>query len=243
MAVLITKAKLASIIFENIYICKEFPSFNVFAVVIFIYIKIDNSIYLFIPLPKILVMGRTITVKERILDTASRLFYYQGFNSTGINQIIAEAGVAIGSLYKHYSSKNDLLYQYLKQQDGLYFANLNDYLKEEKKPLQKLLKLVDYRIKIQKEADCSGCHFIKINAEIGRQDKQVAQLVMDHKQRQRDFINEIISEIATAQNLPMEKHSLANTIFLMIEGAIVSTSIHGNTNDLKAVKKAINQLF
>ena len=33
-------------------------------------------------------------VKERIIDTASRLFYYEGFNQTGINRIIEEAGVA-----------------------------------------------------------------------------------------------------------------------------------------------------
>lgn len=40
-------------------------------------------------------MNKSNSVKERILETASRLFYQQGFNSTGINQIIAEAGIAI----------------------------------------------------------------------------------------------------------------------------------------------------
>ena len=47
--------------------------------------------------------------RERILDTAARLFYAQGYNSTGINQVIKEANVAKASLYQHFPSKEDLL--------------------------------------------------------------------------------------------------------------------------------------
>lgn len=188
-------------------------------------------------------MKQKSSVKERILDTASRLFYHQGFNSTGINQIIAEADIAIGSLYKHYESKSDLLYHYLEQQETEYFANLNDYLKDEKQPLKKLLKLIDYRIKLQEESNFSGCHFIKINAEIGREDKKIEQFVLAHKERQREYINTLVDEISTVKTLLIEKNALQNSIFLMIEGAVVSAGINGNTDDLKAVKKSINQFF
>lgn len=188
-------------------------------------------------------MAKKSTVKERILDTASRLFYHQGFNSTGINQIIAEADIAIGSLYKHYNSKTDLLYHYLEQQEINYFANLDDYLQKETKPLQKLLKLIDYRIKLQQEANYSGCHFIKVNAEIGRGDKKIEQLIANHKQRQRDYIAALVTEISADQKLPFESNIVVSTIFLMIEGAVVSASIEGNTNDLNNVKNNIKQLF
>ncbi|QLC65103.1 TetR/AcrR family transcriptional regulator [Flavobacterium sp. LPB0248] len=188
-------------------------------------------------------MKQKSNVKKRILDTASRLFYHQGFNSTGINQIIAEADIAIGSLYKHYQSKSDLLYHYLEQQETEYFANLDDYLKDEKQPLKKLLKLIDYRIKVQEESNCSGCHFIKVNAEIGRGDKKIEQFIVAHKERQRDYIKSLVDEISTVKSFSIEKKALQNSIFLMIEGAVVSASINGNTNDLKEVKKAINQFF
>ncbi|MFH6964752.1 TetR/AcrR family transcriptional regulator [Flavobacterium plurextorum] len=188
-------------------------------------------------------MEQKISVKERILETASRLFYHQGYNSTGINQIIAEAGIAIGSLYKHYQSKSDLLYHYLEQQEIEYFANLDDFLKGEKDPIQKLLKLIDYRIKLQDESNCSGCHFIKVNAEIGREDKKIKQFIISHKKRQSDYIDTLITKISVVKNLPLEKNALQNTIFLMIEGAVVSASIHGNTDDLKAVKNTLKQLL
>ncbi|MCE7039120.1 TetR/AcrR family transcriptional regulator [Dyadobacter sp. CY312] len=93
-------------------------------------------------------MEKKISVQQRILDTASRLFYCQGFNNTGINQVIAEADIAIGSLYKHYKSKNELLYHYLEMQEIEFFYNLNEYLKGEGNPKEKLLKLINYRIQL-----------------------------------------------------------------------------------------------
>lgn len=188
-------------------------------------------------------MEQKVSVKERILETASRLFYHQGYNSTGINQIIAEAGIAIGSLYKHYQSKNDLLFHYLEQQEIEYFNELNSCLKEEKDPVQKLLKLVDYRIKLQENSNCSGCHFIKINAEIGREDKRVEQFITAHKKRQKDYINVLIDEISAVKKLSLEKSVLQNIVFLTIEGAVVSATINGNTNELQTLKNTIKQLF
>ena len=58
---------------------------------------------------------RESSVKDRILDTASRLFYDQGYHVTGINQIIDEADIARASLYNHFPSKTDLLLAYLGQ--------------------------------------------------------------------------------------------------------------------------------
>ncbi|HON76862.1 MAG TPA: TetR/AcrR family transcriptional regulator [Spirochaetota bacterium] len=47
--------------------------------------------------------------KERIVKTAVSLFYRQGVNATGINQIIDEASVAKASFYYHFKSKDDLV--------------------------------------------------------------------------------------------------------------------------------------
>ena len=41
-------------------------------------------------------------VKNRIIETASSLFYKNGYNSTGINEIISESGIAKATLYNHF---------------------------------------------------------------------------------------------------------------------------------------------
>jgi len=58
---------------------------------------------------------RKIPVRAAIIKTASRLFYQQGYSNTGINQIIAEEGIAKSSLYQHIRSIEDLLLTYLEE--------------------------------------------------------------------------------------------------------------------------------
>ena len=47
-------------------------------------------------------------VKNRIIETASSLFYKNGYNATGINEIISETGIAKATLYNHFKSKEDI---------------------------------------------------------------------------------------------------------------------------------------
>ena len=53
-------------------------------------------------------------VKNHIVETASNLFYANGYNLTGINQIISEAGIAKATLYNHFKSKEDICVSYLQ---------------------------------------------------------------------------------------------------------------------------------
>lgn len=46
--------------------------------------------------------------RGRILDAASRLFYLNGYNATGLDKIIAEAGVTKGNFYYHFKTKEAL---------------------------------------------------------------------------------------------------------------------------------------
>src|SRR6187399_2615189 len=65
-------------------------------------------------------MGRkraTSDAKQRILETADRLFYQEGVRAVGIDRIIAEASVAKMSLYNHFPSKDDLILAVLKYRE------------------------------------------------------------------------------------------------------------------------------
>lgn len=57
--------------------------------------------------------------RRRLLDTATRLFYSEGIRAVGIDRIIAEAGVAKATFYKHFPSKDDLVLAYIEEQDQL----------------------------------------------------------------------------------------------------------------------------
>ncbi len=59
------------------------------------------------------------SVRERILQTAMKLFYSQGIKSTGINQIIEESKVAKASFYNHFPSKRDLIKECVIEYDKI----------------------------------------------------------------------------------------------------------------------------
>ena len=56
--------------------------------------------------------------RQRLLETADRLFYAGGVRSVGIDTIIAEAGVAKMTLYTHFPSKDDLIVAVLQYREG-----------------------------------------------------------------------------------------------------------------------------
>lgn len=55
-----------------------------------------------------------MSAKQKILDTSRELFYKRGVNSTGIDLIIAEAGIAKATLYNNFESKEALVASYLE---------------------------------------------------------------------------------------------------------------------------------
>src|SRR5271168_2113588 len=53
------------------------------------------------------------SMKERILETADRLFYLQGIRAIGVDTIAAEIGISKRTLYNHFPSKDALIAAYL----------------------------------------------------------------------------------------------------------------------------------
>lgn len=56
-------------------------------------------------------------VRQRILQTASDLFYQQGVRAVGVDLIVEKAEVAKTSLYRHFRTKDDLVAAFLERED------------------------------------------------------------------------------------------------------------------------------
>lgn len=69
---------------------------------------------------------------ERILATATSLFESRGIQASGVDTIIAEAGIAKATLYKHFPSKNLLITAYLRDKSDRFYEWLNSRLVSKK---------------------------------------------------------------------------------------------------------------
>ena len=62
--------------------------------------------------------------RQRILDTASEMFYRDGIRAVGIDAIIARSGVAKMSLYRNFPSKDALVTAWLEDRNSVFLAAL-----------------------------------------------------------------------------------------------------------------------
>lgn len=184
---------------------------------------------------------RESNVKDKILEVASRLFYDQGYNLTGINQIIEEAGIARASLYNHFDSKTDLLLAYLDKTRQQWFADLDEFLRPVATPREKILAIFDFRIQRQQRLDFKGCHFSKIGAEASQHEKKVFELVRDHKERLRNEICVLVWQIDHRQKLNNEL--LIDTIFLLLEGGLATGAVYRSSEPLQHAKEIVATLI
>jgi AcrR family transcriptional regulator len=183
-------------------------------------------------------MKQTSEVRERIVGTASRLFYQQGYNLTGINQIIAEADIARGSLYQHFSSKEELLLEYVRRVNEAWFQELEEFSRDCTTPKERLLALFDYRLQRQQKTGFGGCNFIKINSEVPRANERVFTLVTAHKERLRRYVRDLVAEAGAA-----DLDRTSDLIFLLFEGGGISSTVLQDAWALTRAKELVSTLL
>ena len=183
--------------------------------------------------------GQVVT--DKILDTAEKLFYGQGYCNTGINQVIEEADIAKASLYKHFDSKADLLLAYLQRTHQRWYNRLQADIDSVSGAKDKILAIFDHHIARQQIRQYGGCPFVKANDEAGMSDPRVLAEIQLTKKNLKKLIKELVAN-AGHKNL-LTDEELIETIFLMVEGGVVEASIFKQPNDLRSAKKIIQKLL
>lgn len=81
--------------------------------------------------------------RKEILDVAERLFVTKGYDQASTNDILAEIGIARGTLYYHFKSKEDILDAIIDRiLDDIVFKVKNVAMDESKPVLERLPKAV-----------------------------------------------------------------------------------------------------
>ncbi|MEJ1240590.1 TetR/AcrR family transcriptional regulator [Chryseolinea sp. T2] len=180
-------------------------------------------------------------VADKILDTAERLFYAQGYSNTGINQVIEEADIAKASLYKHFETKEDILLAYVQRTHELWFTRLQATVSKVEDPKEKLLAIFDHHIERQKVRGFGGCPFIKANDEAGTSDPRVLAEIQQAKLHSKKFIRALV--VKSGHKKVLSDQELTEMIFVALEGAIALASVFKQPGEIQAAKKIIQKLI
>jgi len=175
------------------------------------------------------------SARERILESALRLFYAHGTRGVGIDRIIAESGVAKMSFYNHFPSKADLVAALLEERHRRWMAWFEAALKTRAaKPGTNLAAVADVLRTWFAAPDFHGCAFINILAETERTSTRERAIARGHK----DGLLELLIGQARKDGIarPAEAGRLA---LIVVEGAIVRAEMTGEGDRVAADAKAL----
>jgi len=134
-----------------------------------------------------------LPARERILVTAHELFYRHGIRATGVDRVIAEAGVAKLTFYRHFPSKDALVRSFLDYRHARWMAWFVDALgRHGAKPERGLEPVVAALAEWFGEPQFRGCAFINAVAEVGGSLADANAIALRHKQDMEAVIAELL---------------------------------------------------
>ena len=181
-----------------------------------------------------------MSVKERIIEAASRLFYFEGYNQTGINQIIEEANVAKSSMYQTFRSKEDIAVVYLQRRHSMWMGDLAKFVSEKKEGREKMEGAIDFVHHWLIDVEFRGCGFQNIITDLPEGQDKISDQVALHK---NELFNWIHEQVKAENRAGEDSEVLAGEIIVLVEGAIILSQIQKNSWPIESAKSALRKLL
>ena len=178
-------------------------------------------------------MRKQKPVKDRLIETASELFYQNGYNNTGINEVIAKANVAKASLYSHFKTKDALCIAYLTHKEEQFYNKLNVFLKDKQNGKVKVLAIFDFLRELYREPNFKGGWSLNILAEVDKQNTVIKDEIYRNKENLRNYISDLVSK-----NLKTDRpDKLGSKLYLLFEGALIESYLQQDSWPIKEAKE------
>src|SRR5438067_985009 len=156
--------------------------------------------------------------RQRILHAARELFYRDGINGVSVEAIASAADTNKMTLYRHFSSKDELVAAYLRELagegDALWDTARAAHPGDADAQLRYLLR---HGSQFAAESAGRGCALANAAVELARRKHPARRVVEAHKRRQRERLVALVREAGYAR-----PERVADELFLLVEGARVT---------------------
>jgi TetR/AcrR family transcriptional repressor of nem operon len=188
-------------------------------------------------------MARTNT-REEIIRKGAELIHAQGFNATGLQQILQAVGIPKGSFYFYFKSKEDFGLEIIDYFNAIIGVIFNRYLSDKKiPPLRRLEKLFEYyETAFQKNGSALGCPIGNLSLELADTNERlrvhlggvietlIAQIELCLKEAQRD--KSLPAKLNTADT--------AHFVFHGFEGAVLHMKVVKSIEPFQAFRSYLS---
>jgi AcrR family transcriptional regulator len=176
--------------------------------------------------------------RQQIIDTATALFCRKGFHTTGIDEVIEEAGIAKMTLYNNFASKEDLIVACLEHLDARSIAWFEAQLEKSATTARgRLLKMGDVLHAYVTSEAFFGCPFVRAATEFGSLEHRIHQQAQTFKKRLLD----LFEGLAREGGLTAPKR-VSEQLQVIMEGAIAMALVSGNAGVAKTAGDLIREV-
>lgn len=180
--------------------------------------------------------------REKLLESASKLFYARGLVSTGIDAVTGDAGVAKKSLYNNFASKSELVEAYLHERHEEWLGLYRARLAVANGAVDRLLAVFDAytdHAHLEYERGFRGCGLLNAAAELPVGDPG-REIVKVHKEQVEGLLATHLDELAPER---ADRNDLtAKHLSYLLEGAMVRAGLDGNDGRLTEARRVAHDL-
>jgi len=175
---------------------------------------------------------------EKVLSTASRLFYANGVRAVGIEWIVAESGVAKTSLYRHFQTKDELVAAFLEREDREFWQQWAAVVDAAANPEAELMSLLDWIGKRVSRDGYRGCPQINVAAEFADPEHPARKIRKRHKVAMLERLRDIVARIGVRR-----PDDTAVQLALLIDGAFTSDGRLSKTTAVRILQNGADALL
>ncbi|SNY59014.1 TetR/AcrR family transcriptional regulator [Paractinoplanes atraurantiacus] len=149
---------------------------------------------------------RTSEARQRLLSTATQIFYADGIHAVGVDRIIAEAKVTRATFYRHFPSKDDLVVTYLQEVHQMDRGAITAAIAAHSTAADSLLAIADTIAAGIKRPGFRGCAFLNAAAEFPDVNHPVHQQIIAHRQWFLDTLTTLMAQVAEDSSDAAARH-------------------------------------
>ncbi|EFF82036.1 TetR/AcrR family transcriptional regulator [Acinetobacter haemolyticus] len=184
----------------------------------------------------------TKSAKQKILETASVLFYNDGINNTGINSIIEKASVAKMSLYNNFKTKSELVTYYIEARHQEWLDLYEKRKATIQSPIEGILAVFDAyqdHAEFAYENGFRGCGLLNAAAEFPAHSPE-RLAVKKHKDEVESIVAQHLSQFI-ADDEKVKQLSLL--LSFLLEGSIVLAGLESSSTKVFAARQMAQTLL
>jgi AcrR family transcriptional regulator len=183
--------------------------------------------------------------RDRLVESAVRLFHEQGYTATGISTILREAQVNSGSLYHFFSGKKQLLIAVLRwYEEHLWPVVLAPVVEAEPDPIERIFRLLTWYRDFMKQSGCQlGCPVGNLALEIRDSDGEARELIDLNLRNWSEGILAWLQEAGDRLPASCDLEALSRFVLTVMEGGLLQARAAGSLDAFDSSVRVLRDYF